>query len=136
MPYGGARRAHRATGPGASGGSHTMVVGPGYAGPGRRPARTAGSGRGGDAALPADDVGAYRSGPGAGDEEPFLQRWLFSRRLVYLLAPPCSRGRAVRRRLVADLRAVRARPAVAKMTPTAADAGAAAAGFQVRTGPR
>ncbi len=96
-PYGGARRCRqrrRRARAGAGGGSHTMVVGPGYAGygetaagydggsgPGQRGSAFAALLRGGD------DAGAHGGGAhrGAGEREPFLQRWLFSSRLVYVL---------------------------------------------------
>ncbi len=44
--------------------------------------------------------------PHRGGGEPFLQRWLFSRRLVYVLAAVLVLVGLVRRRLVPDLRAV------------------------------
>ena len=95
-PYGGADTANGADGlaPTGAGGSHTMVVDARYAGygetaagyddgnaPGRRGSAFAGLLRGGD------DVGAHGGGAqrDAGEREPFLQRWLFSSRLVYVL---------------------------------------------------
>jgi len=102
-----------APGPGGAGagdgGSHTMVVSGGY---------------------PGYDAG----GPGSGGE-PFLQRWLFSRRLVYLLAALVvvaalagggwwlSSGRYTKV------------PAVATLSAASAEQALRQAGFQVRTGP-
>jgi serine/threonine-protein kinase len=130
-PYAGAATAHPAGG--AAAGSHTMVVGPAYAGH-----DGAGYGTGGryDAALPADDVAAYR---GAGrarhdHDEPFLQRWLFSRRLVYLavgllaVVGLCGGGWWLTSGRYTHV------PAVSKMTARAATQALSQAGFQVRTG--
>jgi serine/threonine-protein kinase len=129
-PYGGAAMTHPAGD--AADGSHTMVVGPGYAG-----YDDAGYGPAGryDAALPADDVGAYRARRARhGDEEPFLQRWLFSRRLVYLIAALlavvglCGGGWWLTSGRYTHV------PAVSKMTAVAAKQALRQAGFQVRTG--
>ena len=129
-PYAGAATAHPADG--AAPGSHTMVVGPGYAG-----YDGAGYGTGRyDAALPADDVGAY---PGArrarhDHDEPFLQRWLFSRRLVYLavgvlaVVGLCGGGWWLTSGRYTHV------PAVSKLTTAAAEQALHQAGFQVRTG--
>lgn len=111
-------------------GSHTMVVSadeyPGYA-------EYAGQdGSGGTGRGAADAHG--RAGGHYGGREPFLQRWLFSRRLVYVavsvlvLLGLCggawwlTSGR------------YKAVPAVAGMTASAATQTLRAAGFQVRTG--
>jgi serine/threonine-protein kinase len=132
-PYGEASPyadAARAGGGGA--GSHTMVVGPGYAG-------YNGTGYGADgrysAALPADDVGAYGSRRARhGNDEPFLQRWLFSRRLVYLavgllaVVGLCGGGWWLTSGRYTHV------PAVSKMTAAAATQALLQAGFQVRTG--
>jgi serine/threonine-protein kinase len=146
-PYGGAGLADPASGTDglapAGGGSHTMVVDPGYAGygetaaghdggsgPGRRGSAFAALLRGGD------DVGAHGGAHrGAGEREPFLQRWLFSRRLVYVLV-----GGLVLLGLAGGgwwLTSGRytSVPAVSKLTPTAATQTLHAAGFHVRTGP-
>ena len=130
-PYAGAATAHPA---GGAAGSHTMVVGPGYAG-----YDGAGYGAGGryDAALPADDVGAYRGGRRArhDDDEPFLQRWLFSRRLVYVMGALlvvvglCGGGWWLTSGRYTHV------PAVSKMTVTAATLALTQAGFHVRNGP-
>jgi len=127
---------------GAGGGSHTMVVDPGYAGygetaggydggPGHRGSSFAGLLRGGA------DAGGHGGGThrGAGDREPFLQRWLFSRRLVYVIV-----GALVLIGLVGGgwyLTSGRytSVPAVGKLTAKAATQTLRAAGFHVRTGP-
>jgi beta-lactam-binding protein with PASTA domain len=117
---------------GGAAGSHTMVVGPGYAG-----YDGAGYGPGGryDAALPADDIGAgaYRARrTHHGDDEPFLQRWLFSRRLVYLavgllaVVGLCGGGWWLSSGRYTDV------PAVSKLTTKAAEQALRQAGFQVR----
>jgi serine/threonine-protein kinase len=126
-PYAGAGAAHPGSG---AAGSHTMVVGPGYAG-----YDDAGYGPGGRYdALPADDI-AYRTRrTHHGDEEPFLQRWLFSRRVVYLAAGLlaviglCGGGWWLSSGRYTDV------PAVSKLTATAAGQALHQAGFQVRTG--
>ena len=144
-PYGGADPANGADAlaPTGAGGSHTMVVDPGYAGyeetaagyddgngPGRRGSAFSGLLRGGD------DVGAHGGGAqrDAGEREPFLQRWLFSSRLVYVLVGGLvliglggggwwlTSGRYT------------SVPAVGKLTAAAATQTLHAAGFQVRTG--
>jgi serine/threonine-protein kinase len=132
-PYGEASPfadAARAGGGGA--GSHTMVVGPGYAGYDGAAYGTNGRY---NAGLPADDVGAYRARRARhGDEEPFLQRWLFSRRLVYLavgllaVVGLCGGGWWLTSGRYTHV------PAVSKMTATAATQALQQAGFQVRTG--
>ena len=108
-------------------GSRTMVVDGGY--PGYH----------GAAGLEAGDAGArHRGGPAhdGNDREPFLQRWLFSRRLVYVLVALAvllglgggawwlSSGRYT------------AVPAVGKMPAAVAERALRQAGFQVRTGSR
>jgi serine/threonine-protein kinase len=128
---------------GAGAGSHTMVVDPGYAaGYGEMTAgHDGGPGRGGFSALlrGGGEAGGHGpqpgSRPGAGEREPFLQRWLFSSRLVYVLAGALvliglggggwylTSGRYT------------SVPAVGKLTETAATQTLHAAGFQVRTGP-
>ncbi|MGH3299349.1 MAG: protein kinase domain-containing protein [Trebonia sp.] len=147
-PYGAGGPADPANGadglaPTGAGGSHTMVVDPGYAGygetatghegggPGRRGPAFAALLRGGD------DAGAHGGGAhrGAGGREPFLQRWLFSSRLVYVLV-----GGLVLLALAGGgwwLTSGRytSVPAVSKLTATAATQTLHAAGFQVRTGP-
>jgi eukaryotic-like serine/threonine-protein kinase len=106
----------------AGGGSRTMVVSGGYPGYG-----AAGYGTGG-----RHDAG---SGDGGDGQEPFLQRWLFSRRVVYLLAALAvlvalggggwwlSSGRYT------------TVPAVGKLPTATAEQALRQAGFQVRTGP-
>jgi serine/threonine-protein kinase len=133
-PYGGAGAASPG---GTAAGSHTMVVGPGYAGydGGGYGAGYSAAGRY-DAALPADDVGAYRGARQAhhDHDEPFLQRWLFSRRLVYVLAALlaviglCGGGWWLTSGRYAHV------PAVSRMTTSAATQALQLAGFQVRNG--
>jgi beta-lactam-binding protein with PASTA domain len=129
----------------AAGGSHTMVMGAGYPGHGEAAAGYnggSGPGRPGSAFAAqlhgSDDIGPRGAGArhrGAGEREPFLQRWLFSSRLVYVLAGAVvliglggggwwlTSGRYT------------AVPAVGKLTATAAAQTLHAAGFHVRTGP-
>ena len=131
--------ANRADGlAGASGGSHTMVVDPGYAGYGEMTAgHDGGSGRGGFSGLlrGGGEAGAHGSQPGAGEREPFLQRWLFSSRLVYVLVAALvliglgGGGWYLTSGRYASV------PAVGKLTAKAATQTLHAAGFQVRTGP-
>jgi eukaryotic-like serine/threonine-protein kinase len=129
---------------GAGDGSHTMVVGPGYTGYGEAAAAGydggSGPGRLGSAfasLLRGPDDGAHgaRARRSTRGREPFLQRWLFSRRLVYVLV-----GAFVLIGLAGGgwwLTAGRytAVPAVSKLTEAAASQTLRAAGFQVRTGP-
>jgi len=133
-PYAGAGAAH--PGGGAAPGSHTMVVGPGYGGyDGAGYGSGYGTGGGYDAGLPADGVGAYRGGRARhGDEEPFLQRWLFSRRLVYLavgvlaVVGLCGGGWWLSSGRYTHV------PAVSKMTVAAATQALQQAGFKVSKG--
>lgn len=134
-PYAGAGAAQPG---GTAAGSHTMVVGPGYAGydGGGYGSGYSTAGRY-DAALPADDVGAYRGARRASPDhdEPFLQRWLFSRRLVYVLGALlavialCGGGWWVTSGRYAHV------PPVSRMTTSAATQALQLAGFQVRNGP-
>jgi beta-lactam-binding protein with PASTA domain len=123
---------------GAGGGSHTMVVDPGYAGYGEMTAgHDGGSGRGGFSALlrGGGEAGAHGSQHGAGEREPFLQRWLFSSRLVYVLVAALvliglgGGGWYLTSGRYASV------PVVGKLTAKAATQTLHAAGFQVRTGP-
>ena len=93
-PFGGAGLADpEGPAPAGNSGAHTMVVGPGYPGYGEAAAgydggRPPGQPRSAFAALlHGSDDGARRALPGANgrEREPFLQRWLFSSRLVYVL---------------------------------------------------
>ena len=122
-PYGAGANAYAGAGPGAQApaapGSHTMVVGPGYAG---YDATGEGYGDGGESG---------RRGGG----EPFLQRWLFSSRIVYVLAAVgvllafagggwyLTSGRYT------------SVPAVSKLSAAAASSALQQAGFKVRSGP-
>jgi eukaryotic-like serine/threonine-protein kinase len=120
---GGPGRATAADGaPGGAPGSRTMVVGPefaGYhAGPGDR-----------------DRAGAG-TGPGDGDREPFLQRWLFSRRLVYvLLALAILLGAGGGAWWLSSGRYTSV-PAVAKLSAAQATRALQQAGFKVASGPQ
>ena len=150
LPYGGAGLADPANGAdgfapaGAGSGSHTMVVDAGYAGYGETaPGHDGGGGHGRrGAAFTAllhggDDNGAGGGGAhrGAGEREPFLQRWLFSRRLVYVLASALVLiGLAGGGWWLTSGRYTSV-PAVSKLTTAAAEQTLRAAGFQVRTGP-
>jgi serine/threonine-protein kinase len=142
---------------GAGGGSHTMVVGPGFdgyegAGYGTTTGRydagyggtTGGYDRGGAGRLGSAFAGLLR-GDGAdgegvhgaahgGEPEPFLQRWLFSRRFVYVAAAVIALllfgggGWWLTSGRYAPV------PAVAKMTAASAERALKQAGFQVKTG--
>jgi eukaryotic-like serine/threonine-protein kinase len=131
-PYGEASPYADAARTGGAAGSHTMVVGPGYAGYDGAAYGTAG---GYNAALPAAAIGDYRTRRARhGDEEPFLQRWLFSRRLVYLAVAVlavvglCGGGWWLTSGRYTHV------PAVSKLTQAAAAQALRQAGFQVRTG--
>ncbi len=142
-PYGGAPYAGAQpdvpAAAGAGAGSHTMVVGadyPGYAAPN---GHDGGGGRAGSAFSAllrgGGDHGAASRHGGTGGREPFLQRWLFSTRLVYVLA-----GLLVLVGLIGGgwyLTSGRytSVPAVAKLTEAQAAQTLREAGFQVRTGP-
>ncbi|MGH3248197.1 MAG: PASTA domain-containing protein, partial [Trebonia sp.] len=129
---------------GAGVGSHTMVVGPGYPGYGEAAGGyDGGSGPGrigsafGSLLGGPDDAGAHgaRARRDAGGREPFLQRWLFSRRLVYVLVGVfVVIGLAGGGWWLTSGR-YRSVPAVSKLTAAAASQNLRAAGFQVRTGP-
>jgi serine/threonine-protein kinase len=155
-PYNGAGGMAGA-GNGAGGGSHTMVVGPGFdgyegAGYGTATGRydagyggtTGGYDRGGAGRLGSAFAGLLR-GDGAdgegvhgaahgGEPEPFLQRWLFSRRFVYVAAAVIALllfgggGWWLTSGRYAPV------PAVAKMTAASAERALKQAGFQVKTG--
>jgi serine/threonine-protein kinase len=109
----------------AAPGSRTMVVDAGY------PAYN------GAAGPDAGDAGArHRSDQDhdGNDREPFLQRWLFSRRLVYVvaaLAVLLGLGGGAWWLTSGRYTAV---PAVGKMSSAAAERALRQAGFQVRTG--
>ena len=130
--------------PAGGGGSHTMVVGPGYPGygetaTGREDDRAGGVGsafaallRGGDHAGAHSAGGRHGGGTG---REPFLQRWLFSTRLAYVLAGAVVLVALIGGGWYVTSGRYASVPAVSKLT--AADAARALhqAGFQVRTGP-
>ncbi|TVZ03116.1 PASTA domain-containing protein [Trebonia kvetii] len=155
-PYNGAGGMAGA-GNGAGGGSHTMVVGPGFdgyesAGYGATTGRydagyggtTGGYDRGGAGRLGSAFAGLLRGdgadGPGVhraahgGEPEPFLQRWLFSRRFVYVAAAVIALllfgggGWWLTSGRYAPV------PAVAKMTAASAERALEQAGFHVKTG--
>jgi serine/threonine-protein kinase len=145
----------------AGGGSHTMVVAPGFDGyEGAGYGTTAGgydpgyggttggyerggsgSGRFGSAFAGLlrgdhDDAGGFgaHSGAHAGEPEPFLQRWLFSRRFIYVAAAVIALvllgggGWWLTSGRYAPV------PAVAKMTAASAERALTQAGFHVKTG--
>jgi serine/threonine-protein kinase len=90
------------------GGSHTMVVGPAYGGP---------------------------TGGGTGGGEPFLQRWLFSARLGYVLAAVLVLVALGGGGWYLTSGRYTSVPAVGKLTASQATATLREAGFKVRTGP-
>jgi serine/threonine-protein kinase len=108
-PYGGVGLADA----GGSGGSHTMIVDASY----------------------GDATSAHGPGPRrGGGQEPFLQRWLFSSRVVYVLAGVLVLiGLAGGGWYLSSGRYTSV-PAVSKLTATAATQTLRQAGFQVRTG--
>ena len=129
----------------AGGGSHTMVVGAGYpgyeeAGAGYEGGRGPGPLGSAFAALlrGGDGAGSHAAGArhaGAGKREPFLQRWLFSSRLAYVLV-----GAAILVGLAGGgwyLTSGRytSVPAVSKLTAAQAARTLREAGYHVRTGP-
>jgi eukaryotic-like serine/threonine-protein kinase len=113
-PYAGAGLANRgelAAGPG--GASHTMVVAPGY------------------------DYGGGAHGPGGhrgDDDEPFLQRWLFSRRLAYVLAAVVVLVGAAGGGWYLTSGRYTSVPVVSKLTVAQATQALRQDGFQVQTG--
>jgi serine/threonine-protein kinase len=154
-PYGGANPPAGAQDPasdasapaqaGAGGRSHTMVVSAGYPGYGEAAeghADGGGSGRLGSAFAAllrgGGDAGAHAAGAyhrGAAEREPFLQHWLFSSRVVYVLASAlllialAGGGWYLTSGRYASV------PAVGKLTAADATRTLHQAGFQVRTGP-
>ncbi len=103
----------------AAPGSHTMVVGPGYAGY----ETEAGYGGGGP--------GRRRDGAG----EPFLQRWLFSSRIVYVLVVAAVLLAAAGGGWYLTSGRYTSVPAVSKLSAAEASSMLQQAGFKVRTGP-
>ena len=148
-PYGGTGLADPGSGVGgfapaeAGSGSHTMVVGADYPGRGETDAGYgggSGSGRLGSAfggLLRGHDDGAYgvQARGGAAGREPFLQRWLFSRRLVYVLVGALLLTGLVGGGWYLTSGRYTSVPAVGKLTPQAAAQTLRTAGFQVQTGP-
>jgi eukaryotic-like serine/threonine-protein kinase len=151
-PYGGANPRAAAQDPasdpdalaqaGAGGRSHTMVVGAGYPGYGEAADGYAGGaglgGRFGSAfgGLLRDDgahaARAYRHGAG---REPFLQRWLFSSRVVYVLVGALLLVALGGGGWYVTSGRYTSVPAVGKLTAAEATRTLHQAGFQVRTGP-
>jgi eukaryotic-like serine/threonine-protein kinase len=145
-PYGGTGLADPATSApdrldafssaGAGSGSHTMVVDAGYPGYGETAAgsllRGGSAHNGGGGHGGAHAGGGHRGGAG---HEPFLQRWLFSRRLVYVvvgaiaLIALAGGGWWLTSGRYAHV------PAVGRLTAAAATQTLRGAGFEVRTGP-
>jgi serine/threonine-protein kinase len=112
-PYGGTGLADAGGSGGSGGGSHTMVVGPGY----------------------GDGTDAHGSGPhGGGAQEPFLQRWLFSSRLVWVLAAVLVLIGLVGGGWYLTSGRYTSVPVVSKLTAAAAAQTLRGAGFQARTG--
>jgi eukaryotic-like serine/threonine-protein kinase len=95
------------------GGSHTMVVGPAYGGP----------------------TYAGPMGGGTGGGEPFLQRWLFSARLGYVLAAVLVLVALGGGGWYLTSGRYTSVPAVGKLSASAATSTLREAGFKVRTGP-
>jgi eukaryotic-like serine/threonine-protein kinase len=126
-------------GPAAGVGSRTMIVSdPGYTDyPGHD---GGGTGRFGSAfaGLPHGNPDGHRRAAalsGAGQGEPFLQRWLFSKRLVYLvLAAALLAALGGGGWWLASGRYTKV-PAVSKLTAAQAEQSLRQAGFQVQSGP-
>jgi beta-lactam-binding protein with PASTA domain len=112
-PYGGSGPAKRdGLTAGQGGSSHTMVVAPGY------------------------DYGddAYGRRGERGDEEPFLQRWLFSRRFAYVLAAMVLLVAVIGGGWYLTSGRYTSVPMVSKLTAAQAAETLRQDGFQVRTG--
>jgi serine/threonine-protein kinase len=107
------------------GGSHTMVVGAGY---------PDFNGTGYDAGGGYGYPGRPGAGGRHGDGEPFLQRWLFSRRLAYVLVALVLLLALAGGGWWLTSGRYTTVPAVTKMTAAAARQALRQAGFQVRTG--
>jgi beta-lactam-binding protein with PASTA domain/predicted Ser/Thr protein kinase len=133
-----------AEGPAPAGpnGSHTMIVGPGYAGYGEAGAGYDGGGPPGQprsafaGLLRGSDDGARGARSGANEREPFLQRWLFSSRLAYVLVAAAVLIGLVGGGWYLTSGRYTSVPTVGKLTAMAAAQTLREAGFQVRTGPR
>ena len=128
--------------PAGTNGAHTMIVGPGYPGYGEAAAGYDGGSPPGQARsafaalLHGSDDGARRAPSGTSGREPFLQRWLFSSRLVYVLvAAVVLIGLAGGGWYLTSGRYTSV-PTVGKLTATEAAQTLREAGFQVQTGPR
>jgi len=123
------------TASGAGSSSRTMVVDaagyPGYDAAGYGPGEPPGPGYGGDPGGQHAGGGAHR---GDGDREPFLQRWLFSRRLVYLLVALAVVVALVGVGWWLTSGRYTTVPAVSKLTEKTAEQALQQAGFQVRAG--
>jgi eukaryotic-like serine/threonine-protein kinase len=119
---------------GADGRSHTMVVGPEYAGYDPRTGGSFGSGRAGNA-FAALLRGSDGAGGAHGGHEPFLQRWLFSRRVVYVLAALLVLILAAGGGWYLTSGRYTSVPVVSKLTAAEAASTLKEAGFTVRTGP-
>ena len=147
-PYGGAGLARPGNGvdgsaqADAGGGSHTMIAGPDYLRQGETDAGYGGNGPGrfGPAfggLLRGHDDGVFggRARHDTAGREPFLQRWLFSSRLVYMLVGSLLLIGLVGGGWYLTSGRYTSVPAVGKLTASAAAQALHADGFQVRTGP-
>jgi len=124
----------------AGGGSRTMVVGADYPGYGEPAARDGGAGARAGSAFAGllqggGDPGARSRHGGAGGREPFLQRWLFSGRVVYVLVGALVLVGLIGGGWYLTSGRYTSVPAVTKLTAAQATQTLREAGFKVRTGP-
>jgi serine/threonine-protein kinase len=112
-----------------------MVVGPEYPGYGEAAAGGEGSGRAGTLLRGGDAPGAGGRPGGPGGREPFLQRWLFSGRVVYVLAAVLVLVGLIGGGWYLTSGRYTSVPAVAKLTEAQAAQTLRQAGFKVQTGP-
>jgi eukaryotic-like serine/threonine-protein kinase len=119
---------------GADDRSHTMVVGPEYTGYSTSPGGSA-NGAGSPFSALLRGSGSGGAGGGHGTREPFLQRWLFSRRIVYVLAAVLVLAAAAGGGWYLTSGRYTSVPTVSKLTAAEATSTLKEAGFTVRTGP-